>query len=588
MTHDVEEQENEKVVIAQTPADKASDLGDLVPLSADEVIVSETHSDRREELLATIEESAVTQQRDDRSALLDSLSSTADIDESEVAGSDTPAVEDGADAEQKETVVDNKKELLEKLLDIDDDEYNDRGEDISRYFAMHIGTAEELVDMWADEFAKFTTPEDRQVAQQLSPKLIALAQAHASTDVDLENNMMHNVALNLRRLRKFSTTQFFKDNFMADDRFRSKTSRILGKLPATKPGEPVVFRGEQAANRLAARMSGVVRVRLIGSGFWVNVVSPSLPALGDFYQKVSSDMTELGRLLGGHYLSIRNTALTDLVLDIFESIVIDTNLTGADKHGRIKNNIAITDVDIIYNELVALMHPKGIVDYRVTCGGCKRAFKVKQMDYRSLMLPNTGAVDPDALSRTYGLKEIGPAGLQAYRELNAAHLGNKIVDGDTTIELRIPLANDVIRNNMSIIAGIQRGMRDDIGSSIPETDRIANGQVVRMNRVYAPFIVRVIDMEDGQPVIYEGEEAVYTFLEHARKNGRTAIFQKLAAFVQKSTSCVTGIYNHKCPSCGHKHPEEFSPIDPQQTFYSVCSRRVSLAAKYTFQQSQGN
>ena len=124
------------------------------------------------------------------------------------------------------------------------------------------------------------------------------------------------------------------------------------------------IKGPSATKITSLLINGYRQVNFYHSGFHVNLNAPRMDQLSRYYNRVSENMMDYGRILGQYaYLPVgveTRAALMDLFCECIES----SNLKGYEDRTTLMKALSILDQPVAIWAMASLMYPKGVeVDY---------------------------------------------------------------------------------------------------------------------------------------------------------------------------------------------------------------------------------
>lgn len=151
-------------------------------------------------------------------------------------------------------------------------------------------------------------------------------------------------------------------------KFNLSLNSIPNKETSKNPGElkPKVLSGKEGEISLISRFRGLCKIPLFNSGFWIVVKNPRLGELNEFFETVSFEEDQYGKLLGGHYYLTYDYFLKEKAIEIIHANIVDSSLKDFDKIATFQKAFDLNDYDVALNGICYLMNKDGI-DMDIPC-----------------------------------------------------------------------------------------------------------------------------------------------------------------------------------------------------------------------------
>ncbi len=330
--------------------------------------------------------------------------------------------------------------------------------------------------------------------------------------------------------------------------------------------------GREAKLAVLARAKGLRKVHLLNSGFWVTIRPPRIAELSQWYADVSSESRDFGRLLGGHIFMFSDVLLRRKFMEVFPSLVIDSNLENWRAPDRLAKMISIQDFDTIVWACCTLIYKEAItVNVHCTNEDCQYVATNYRVDVDKIRFTNLDAIPEEAYSylskQLVSLDKVSSAQIKQYHKLLG--FNKDFVLGDVTYKLHVPsiykfieCGSEFIKQIMESLKGVDTGFDGELEREVR----------VNIAKTYLPWVSRIVtpDFETDDP------EAIAAQMEMDVLSDRSLSDKMLQYQYETKLSyfCYTML---QCPKCG-KTPSavltDYYPLDPTYLFFYLFSRQL--------------
>lgn len=330
--------------------------------------------------------------------------------------------------------------------------------------------------------------------------------------------------------------------------------------------------GREAKLAILARAKGLRKVHLLNSGFWVTIRPPRIAELSQWYADVSTETKDFGRLLGGHVFMFSDVLLRRKFMEIFPSLVVDSNLENWRAPERLAKMISIQDFDTIVWACCTLIYKEAItVNVHCTNEECQYVAQNYKVDIDKIRFTNLDAIPEEAYSylskQLVSLDKVSSAQIKQYHKLLGFNKDFKL--GDVTYKLHVPSIHKFIECGAEFVKQIMESLKGVDSGFDGELEREVR---VNVAKTYLPWVSRIVtpEFETDDP------EAIAAQMEMDVLNDRSLsdeILQYQYA-TKLSYFCYTML---ECPKC-HKTPSailhDYYPLDPTYLFFFLFSRQL--------------
>lgn len=338
-------------------------------------------------------------------------------------------------------------------------------------------------------------------------------------------------------------------------------------------GERVKLSGREAKLAVLARAKGLRKLHLFNSGFWITIRPPRMAELSQWYNEVSMESKDFGRILSGHVYLFSDVLLKQKFMEFLPSIVVDSNLEGWKAPERLSRMISINDYDVLVWGVCSLIYKEAItVNLHCTNDECQYVATNYKVDLTKLRWNNFDIVPQEAVDiiskRLVSSEKVSGDDLRLYHK--ALAMRRNLVIGDVTYKVSPPSIHKFIQCGSQFIRDIVGAIKGDVTDFDAELDRSVRTNVVL---TYLPWVNRIVtpefETDDQDAIIAQLETDLLTSPELADKMLEFQFGTKITTF------CYSLL---KCPKCG-KTPsdviKDYYPLDPSSLFFYLYSRQLS-------------
>lgn len=362
-------------------------------------------------------------------------------------------------------------------------------------------------------------------------------------------------------------------------------SSLIGKVPP-KAG----LTGAAAVTQmLASRKGKIRRIMLPNSGFSIDTRVPSPDEINTLIQRSRADTEEYGRMFGAHFYMYFDLILKQNIVDLLMSLVTISSLQNWQKPGVLLQYIKLADLSLIMTEIAHLMYPNGYDRFVHLCTrpvdhehpeGCSHTISSK-ISVNHLVRTKFGKLSKEALF--YLSKARNPAITVSAKDVETYQsiLG---YDGQTIdfADFRFYLKSPSLTNYLEAGQVFNTELLNEISAN--NTKGIYEAIAFRQIRTFAPYIDRIVSLEDGEEtqMVISDALGISMLLDQvvSEDDVEAGFIDKLTKFIgdtQLSAICYPAF---TCPACGHTpHTDTgFFAVDPTLLFFTMAYRKLTPAS----------
>ncbi len=355
---------------------------------------------------------------------------------------------------------------------------------------------------------------------------------------------------------------------------------LISRGPATAQGN-TSLNGNRALMMTIARIQGIKRVYLYNSGFHVTIRPCSLGELGMLLNTINLEKNEFGNIYGGFSYGAIDLNIKKRFMEVFESLVVETNLKGYETSGTLAKAVSINDYDTLVWAVLSMINREGC-EIRYACVNAECDFLENiNVDLNRIRFNCMERLPKEASEILMSDKQITLADTVKYREQILSQnkilkVTNKDTNSNTVITTEFfmvpPSIAEVITTSDALLSKLFGMVSGDHSYRNEELSRLYG---MNLSWMIHPWVKQLrTTVNDAPDFSTNNEEAIITAIDNVYSRKFNEMFVKYLQNNQITFYCMPCL---KCPKCG-KVPgrtiEDYYPIDVNQLFFSLCSLRL--------------
>ena len=346
---------------------------------------------------------------------------------------------------------------------------------------------------------------------------------------------------------------------------------------------------DEARDVFTSAISGLRRVKLLNSGFWVTIRRPELNELQDIYDAVDLESREVGYSIGPHFALVADLYIKKRFCDalIRYRIIRDSNLADIFKEDVFNMALSFHDYEVLLHAVLTLMSRKGF-RARVVCPECKKSTVLEKIDISSAKFVNRDLITPEmnawftAKVDEKG-KQIGKRTLDdvlKYQSEICNFSGDYILDfdpGKVRMYFKVPTMHEYFTVGEIIVDRIRDVVNEKSTGDEDRRQLILANAAAHMYQMTAPWISKIENLdEDGNVTARtSNSDAILAVLDTAMQDQNDKPLLELDKFLAASKISYIGTGALECPYC-HAKPDvgldQFYPLEVQTIFFGQLFR----------------
>lgn len=339
------------------------------------------------------------------------------------------------------------------------------------------------------------------------------------------------------------------------------------------------IKGPSATKITSLLINGYRQVNFYHSGFHVNLNAPRMDQLSRYYNRVSENMMDYGRILGQYaYLPV-GVETRSALMDLFCECVESSNLKGWEDRTVLMKALSVLDQPVAIWAMASLMYPKGVeVDY--LCHNnlpngkkCRHVEKTK-VDINSMCYNDWSKISAEAIIYTVSKEERTLEDLAKYR---AKYLKS---DGTTfpinkseewRAQFFVPSCFEAEEKQRAYVTQMAKEFQL---SNLQKADDYFRSKTYL---AYLPFVKKVTYVEDGKTIEFEDPSALEPALNNLQLVEGVSLPERLTNYMDEKTITHICFSYMPCPKCGKVAPDAIDrliPCDPEYTFFIWTAARL--------------
>jgi len=485
--------------------------------------------------------------------------------------------------EQNENITEESNEesveSLEKTKDINDISEDD---DEDRNY-----TKEELKELYNLFLLKYKESEILEKLNSMmksNPKKFKEDALKIGTTTELFQRLhdFYNENINFMKTTLKEGTNLSKDFTFVNDKEEKKTIKD-SFLVADSPEGITNVSGEKALTMMFSVNRNIKRIKLINSGFSIDIKSPLLSEINIIYNKISDSIDEYGRMFGTFFYLYADLEIKKILVDFAFSLVINSNLRNWNKKDVLAKNISINDYPAILHAISCLMYKNGYV-LKSVCPSCEYV-ESEVIDLNLLKYHNFDALNEFCLKTISSTSQVKPSTVNEYKKelllslvKSVDEVDNKFIlnIGKYSLELGVP----------SIYKHLSYG--DEYNAKLTEMvyseDISKIMQYLKYNycQMFVPWIKSItcfVDENNTNGIKTEDSSIFPIILDKIQEDENISeiFIKKMVDFISETNATFICYPVNPCPNC-HKEvtntKDGYVFFDAQKNFFIHCAMKL--------------
>lgn len=491
--------------------------------------------------------------------------------------SDASAPKAEQPANKEEPITDEQFELVKELIDEPDLQVN-----------QIVITKREFEHLYT-QLRKFY-PNDEQVNTAKDDPTSLYSLVMAAMGKGWGSNQLQSY------LEVLAQNETYKKLVAASD----KTFGSFGDGRTSKLNTGVDVTGEEARNAFAAALSGLLRVKLLNSGFWVAVRRPLMHELQDLYDIVDLEAKEIGYSIGAHFALIADMYLKMRFVQalIKFRIIVDSNLIDIYKGNTFVRALSFHDYEVLLHAVLSLMakHKDHGLRCRMVCPACGHVEINDKIDVKSAKYYNRDLLAHPGLQEWWSKTKDAKGNpirrtvdeCRKYQEEVLAFTKTFEEDFDGTIirsTLRVPTMAQYFDAGEVLVERIRKVIDEQSAEDEERRQVLMANLAAHTYQMIVPWIQRIEKIDDGEVSLRTSDlETLINVFDPTNQQNNHDPMAKFAEFLGESRIAWIGTYALECPSC-HAKPDvgldQFYPLEVQTIFFGLLFRQLPLEIMQT-------
>lgn len=355
------------------------------------------------------------------------------------------------------------------------------------------------------------------------------------------------------------------------DAFTDKNHSRLSK-------SSTVIGGDKAVQTAMSLISGIRRLTLYNSGFNVVIRPPLLNELHQFFMRCRSTVQEFGRQFGQYSFLPADVELKSATMDLFEKLVLDSNLKDWKNPKALRQNISILDYEVLLWGMATLMFPEGtqteMFCNKRDCGHVD----IATIDVAKMRFNDYSKLSEDAIQYVCA---TGAEAVRSAEDLETYHTdifndrAELKINEEWTVSVEIPSIDRVISDGETYVSYMASKIQLKNGIDV------ADFLNTKYFRIFAPWISRLsyCDKKTGNYVHFKDPVKLPEIIEALQlDNKNVPLDQTIINFMNEKKVSHFGYLYSQCPKCNTKSDLAINgiiPCDMQYAFFTLTMDRIS-------------
>lgn len=344
--------------------------------------------------------------------------------------------------------------------------------------------------------------------------------------------------------------------------------------PRRASGNGAMLTGKEARIEFAIKGGQVKRVPLLNSGFSLDLEGAPLADLNIFFNRAHDETNAYGREFGASFFYFNDLLIKNAIVELIIPLIIGSSLKSWQKNDALLRSIKLYDLKSILTALAVLMYPNGF-NFTHVChnpsGECDHV-EEKLIDITKLFRHNFALLPDENIDLIAGQSDVSSDRVARYQD--ALGFTKSLRYGSVGFELQVPSLLDYLDYGKKFNAEL-------IKSNFTDTNiNPAAALIFSFYKVYTPFIKTVaLYLEDGSvDVITNDQETIAYELGLLQKTDTDQTFIKdMDAFISSTEVTHICYPASACPKCGYTPTGNYYAVDPENTFFTLSLKRLTIS-----------
>lgn len=368
-----------------------------------------------------------------------------------------------------------------------------------------------------------------------------------------------------------------EDKSLFDSKLIQDGKTILNSIvqPRRPAGKGQTLEGAAARAEFAIKTGRAKRIPLYNSGFHLDIKTPSLAALNDFYTEAFSTTNEYGREFGSTFFYFNDLLIKEALVKLIVPLVMGSSLRNWNRGVTLLRNLKLNDLKVILNGLGVLMFPDGFKFTHVCTNPNKKCTHHEEL-----------LIDISKFFRTNYMK-LSDANIEHMKRHEEAPY-EKIVEyqknlqfnkslryGNIEFELRVPSVEDYLSYGRLFNANLIKENFADRNTNIN------NSLMFSYYQIFTPYIQTVtLYAADGTKDVVTSDFGTISdqLAQLQIDDTETKFAQDMDEYIsatELTQLCYPAI---TCPKCGHEPKDNggYHAVDPVHTFFTLSLKKLTL------------
>lgn len=375
-----------------------------------------------------------------------------------------------------------------------------------------------------------------------------------------------------------------------------------------RAGRPRFENNRDASNRLSGEraiikaravmgLGAISAIPLWHTGIWVQIKAPSNAALLELDRRIAEEKVSLGRNTAGMIFSNSSVYINSFLMNFVLNHVYDCSLKDMSIE-NLKKTIKSTDLPLLVWGMLCTMYMNG---YPFSQPCIYNPSKCTHVTNELINVNKLCFTDNNALTKVQKKHmsrrnaKFTPEELARYAEEHRYGQAEMVKLNDhMSIRLKVPSLAEYEESGFAWVDGIEKMVEDSFGVSLRGNERneyISNQGKMTAIRQYSHWVDRIVLTGGGEEEdIIDDVDTIATLLGELSENTElsTNFFNKMGAYIDRSTISLIAIPKYNCPACGAPQkgeheagPTHLIPIDVTQVFFILLGPRLLRTLQQT-------
>lgn len=329
--------------------------------------------------------------------------------------------------------------------------------------------------------------------------------------------------------------------------------------------------GQEARIEFAIKTGQAKRVILYNSGFTVDIESPNLTALNNFFTKAFDSTNAYGREFGANFFYFNNLLIKEALIEFLMPLILSCSLKNWNRGDTFIRNLKLTDLRTILNTIASLMYPDGFAFTHICSNPKCTNHEELLIDISSLFHHNFMLLSNENIDHIKRHDIVSQEQVENYQD--SLGFTKSLRYGNLEFELKVPSMSDYLNYGKKFNADLLKSTFADNSTDVYQF------LVFSYYQIYTPYIKTVIlyDDKNEKDITSADPDVIAHQLSRLQESDKNQKFiEDINKYVAASEITHICYPAAPCQKCGHLPSDTgYHVVDPEHTFFTQVLKKLT-------------